>query len=256
MLQKFAAAGPSDAAAFLYTSGSTGRPKGVEIPRGALARQQTVMVANRGLRETDRVVEETILTFDVAGNEIWGCVQARATLVMVDDDTRLLAFESFLPRHKISVLFITPSHLELLNPSACGSSLRMLVLAGEALPSALVDKWSTPQRAVYIEYGPTETNVVTTRLCSKRMRQADSISLPLPGVTLRILDKHMAPTGPEVLGELCVCGQQLAGYLNSPDVTNSKFLHVRGERLYNTGGFCAGGSLTDLSTFADAPITK
>jgi amino acid adenylation domain-containing protein len=237
--RKFAAARPSDAAAFLYTSGSTGRPKGVEIPHGALARQQTVMVANRGLRETDRVVQETILTFDVAGNEIWGCVQARATLVMVDDDTRLLAFESFLLRHKISVLFITPSHLGLMNPSACGSALRMLVLAGEALPSALVDKWSTPQRAVYNEYGPTETNVVTTRLCSKRMRQAGSIGLPLPGVTLRILDKHLQPTGPGVLGELCVGGQQLAtGYLNSPDVTNSKFLHVRGERLYKTGDLC------------------
>jgi amino acid adenylation domain-containing protein len=237
--QKFAAARPSDAAAFLYTSGSTGRPKGVEIPHGALARQQTVMVANRGLRETDRVVQETILTFDVAGNEIWGCVQARATLVMVDDDTRLLAFESFLLRHKISVLFITPSHLGLLNPSACGSSLRMLVLAGEALPSALVDKWSTPQRAVYNEYGPTETNVVTTRLCSKGMRQAGSIGVPLPGVTLRILDKHFQPTGPGVLGELCVGGQQLAtGYLNSPDVTNSKFLDVRGERLYKTGDLC------------------
>ena len=34
-------------------------------------------------------------------------------------------------------------------------------------------------------------------------------------------------------------GQQLAtGYLNSPDVTNSKFLHVRGERLYKTGDLC------------------
>jgi acyl-coenzyme A synthetase/AMP-(fatty) acid ligase len=60
-------------------------------------------------------------------------VHARATLVMVDDNTRLLGFENFILRHQISVLFITPSHLGILNPSACGASLRMLVLAGEAL---------------------------------------------------------------------------------------------------------------------------
>jgi len=233
----FAAARPSDCAAVLYTSGSTGRPKGVEISHGALARQQTVMVTNRGLVASDRVAQETILTFDVAGNEIWGAVKAGATLVMVDDETRLLAFESFLLRQRISVLFITPSHLGLLNPAACGSSLRMLVLAGEALPPALVEKWWTPQRSVYNEYGPTETNVVTTRLCSKGMRDAGSIGLPLPGVTLRILDRHSQAAGIGVVGELCVGGKQLAaGYLNSPDQTNAKFIIMAGgERIYKTG---------------------
>lgn len=234
----FAEASRCDLAAVLYTSGSTGQPKGVEISHGALARQQKVMVENRGLVHTDRVVQETILTFDVAGNEIWGCLHARATLVMVDDDTRLLAFEAFLLRHKISVLFITPSHLSLINPAACGRSLRMLVVAGEALPATLVDKWSSLQRVIYNEYGPTETNVVTTRLCSKNMKNATSIGRPLPGVTLRILDKYLQPTAIGVAGELCVCGEQLAmGYLGSPEVTATKFV-VEGMRMYKTGDLC------------------
>lgn len=97
----------TDRAAVMYTSGSTGTPKGVEILHGALARQQVVMVKNRSMLGKDRVVQETVLTFDVAGNEIWGCLHANATLVMVDDDTRLLGFEGFLLRHKISVI----SHL-------------------------------------------------------------------------------------------------------------------------------------------------
>jgi len=230
---------PHDLAAVLYTSGSTGQPKGVLLPQGALSQQQATMTANRGLCEADRVVQETILTFDVAGNEIWGCIHARATLVMVDDDTRLLAFEPFLRRHKISALFITPSHLGLLNPSATGDHLRMLVLAGEALPPALVDKWSTPRRAVMNEYGPTETNVVTTRLCAKGMASPSSIGRPLPGVKVRILDRHLQPTAVGVCGELVVSGGQLAaGYLKSPETTALKFVEVEGEQVYKTGDLC------------------
>lgn len=62
------------------------------------ARQQAIMTEGRGMRSSDRIAHETILTFDVAGNEIWGTLRANATLVIVDDTTRLLGFEAFLSK--------------------------------------------------------------------------------------------------------------------------------------------------------------
>ena len=41
-------------------------------------------------------------------------------------------------------------------------SLRLILLGGEALPPAIVQKWSRPGRRILNTYGPTETTVVAT----------------------------------------------------------------------------------------------
>ncbi|EKX46221.1 hypothetical protein GUITHDRAFT_70685, partial [Guillardia theta CCMP2712] len=243
---------PEDPAAIIFTSGSTGVPKGVEISQGALLAQNLAMNQSRPLSSSDRIVQQTMLTFDVAGNEIWSSFFFRSTLVIVDDATRLLGFENFLLRNAISVLFITPSHLALLSPPACGKSLKTLVLAGEALPPSLSDRWASQGRALLNEYGPTETNVVTSCKdypCSKFPSSATSIGRPLPGVVALVLDRHMRLSPVGVPGELCIGGDQLASsYWNRPDLTSSKFADCKllGEggagqqsrRVYRTGDLC------------------
>ena len=238
---------PTDTAAILYTSGSTGIPKGVVLSNNAMISQYLSLASATSLIASDRVAQNTTLTFDVAGNEIWGSFLAGATLVVVDESTRLLGFEEFLQRHRVSVLFITPSHLSVLNPAKCGPHLRTLAVAGEAVTQALVTKWASLKRKFINEYGPTEADVVSAYDCpagaDAGARSSVPIGFPVLHATLRILDPSMRPAPVGVPGELCIGGSQLAdGYFKQPQLTASKFCTVsvgrEVERLYRTGDLC------------------
>src|SRR5690606_17976612 len=54
---------PAQLAYVLFTSGSTGRPKGVAVPRGAFANFLRSMAHTPGMREEDRLLSVTTVTF-------------------------------------------------------------------------------------------------------------------------------------------------------------------------------------------------
>jgi amino acid adenylation domain-containing protein len=90
-------------------------------------------------------------------------------------------------------------------------------------------------------YGITETTVhVTFRPLSRQDLETpwrSPIGVPIPDLSVHVLDRHGSPVPVGVPGEICVGGAGLArGYLGRPDLTAERFVpSPQGERLYRSG---------------------
>ncbi len=158
-------------------------------------------------------------------------------------------FSAYNERWPLDVLKIVPSHLSALLDTGEGAAVlprRLLVLGGEALPLALVDRVAALSRgcAVVNHYGPTETTVGTLVLPLRQLRDLRGcasipIGRPLASAEAYVLDERLAPSPVGTVGELYVGGAGLSrGYLGQPDLTAERFVphpFAAGARLYRTG---------------------
>ncbi|RYZ42991.1 MAG: non-ribosomal peptide synthetase, partial [Myxococcaceae bacterium] len=154
------------------------------------------------------------------------------------------ALEATVKQLGATVVTLTPSVLGQVQDGGL-EGIRTLISAGEAVPSALVRKWSEGRRMLN-GYGPTEVTVcasVATSLTPERV----TVGKPLGNVRLYVLDEAQRPVGVGVVGELYVGGAGLArGYLGQPALTAERFLPdgfsgEAGSRLYRTGDLVRWG---------------
>jgi len=103
------------------------------------------------------------------------------------------------------------------------TSLRYLTLAGAPTTRALasrLEEW-LPRARIYVMYGQTEASARLSYLPPGDLeRKSGSVGIPIPGVTLRVVD----PDGREVtrgtVGEIVAEGENvMMGYLDDPDAT-------------------------------------
>ncbi len=98
----------SQLAYIIYTSGSTGEPKGVEVTHGNLLNLIFWHRKAFGITPGDRASHLAGVGFDAAVWEIWPHLTARATLVLVDEQTRTSAdlLCDWLVKERITVAFV------------------------------------------------------------------------------------------------------------------------------------------------------
>ena len=96
--------------------------------------------------------------FDFSVWEIWGALLHGGRLVVVPEAVARSPedFHALLVAEQVSVLSQTPSAVAVLSPEGLESAA--LVVAGEACPAEVVDRWA-PGRVMINAYGPTETTV-------------------------------------------------------------------------------------------------
>jgi len=243
---------PATAAAYvLYTSGSTGRPKGVAVPHRAIVNRLLWMQEEYGLGEGDRVLQKTPLGFDVSLWELFWPGGAGVPLVFAEpgghrDPAYLVRT---LVEERITTVHFVPSllaaFLDAPEVESCAATLRRVVVSGEALPAALVERFfrRLPGVELHNLYGPTEAAVdVSAWPCEADTSAGVPIGRPIANVHLHVLDRRFAPAGVGVAGELVIGGgTALAhGYRGRPALTAERFvpdpLSVEpGRRLYRTG---------------------
>ncbi|WP_156660766.1 non-ribosomal peptide synthetase, partial [Mycobacterium sp. 852002-10029_SCH5224772] len=173
--------------------------------------------------------------------EIFGALLHGGRLVVVPETVARSPedLHALLVAEQVSVLSQTPSAAGGLSPAGLESAT--LVVAGEACPAELVDRWA-PGRVMINAYGPTEATVyaaISTPL------QAGSpgvvpIGSPVPGGASFVLDEWLRPVPPGVVGELYVAGAGVAcGYWRRAGLTASRFVAcpfgAPGARMYRTG---------------------
>jgi natural product biosynthesis luciferase-like monooxygenase protein len=148
-------------------------------------------------------------------------------------------------RHGVTHMQCTPSLLGMLaldeeSLSALGE-LEMLLVGGEALPVALVQRLRATFRGVLRNmYGPTETTIWSTSSIVGDTKDGVTIGRPIANTRVYVVDRALRPCPIGVPGELVIGGEGVVrGYLGRPDLTAERFVRdpfgAEGERLYRTG---------------------
>jgi amino acid adenylation domain-containing protein/FkbH-like protein len=222
----------------IYTSGSTGKPKGVALEhRNAVAFvywAKDVFTSE----ELDGVLASTSICFDLSIFELFVPLCWGGKVILVEN---ALALPSVPAANEVRLINTVPSAIrELLRAKGVPESVRVVNLAGEPLPTALVEKIyaESSVKKVYDLYGPTETTTYST-FTLRQPKMPAIIGRPLTNEQVYILDnqRQLVPTG--VPGELFIGGDGLArGYLDRPELTAERFVphpFIPEARLYRTG---------------------
>ncbi|WP_231974826.1 non-ribosomal peptide synthetase, partial [Mycobacterium sp. E1747] len=233
----------------IYTSGTTGVPKGV----GVMHRSVTELIGSldAGLPVPGVWSHAHSLAFDVSVWEIFAPLLRGGRVVVIDEDTARSPedLHAVVVGEGVSVLTQTPSAIAMLDPA--GLDGVAVVLAGEACPPDVVDRWA-PGRVLVNAYGPTETTMcVAISAPLQAGSGSPSIGSPVAGAALFVLDGWLRPVPEGVVGELYVAGHGVAtGYVGRAGLTGARFVAcpfgAPGLRMYRTGDLACWNRDGDL----------
>jgi amino acid adenylation domain-containing protein len=246
---------PDFPAYVIYTSGSTGRPKGVVVTHANATRLFAATDAWFDFGPDDVWTLFHSYAFDFSVWELWGALLYGGRLVVVPYwvSRSPEAFYELVRDERVTVLNQTPSAFRQLiwAEQSIGPSdlaLRCVAFGGEALELASLAPWyerhAEDRPRLVNMYGITETTVhVTYRPLSRKdveEARGSVIGVPIPDLSLRILDRDLRLQPIGVPGEIHVGGEGLAmGYLGRPELTAERFVPdpfgPPGARLYRSG---------------------
>ncbi len=211
-----------------FTSGSSGHSKGVAVSHRGLSNVLMQQINFFGLHPQSRSLFYLSILFDASVSDIGTALLSGAALFIptkgsVDSIDKL---QHYLLENKISYVDIPPVILGLMDASISYTYLKTIVVGGEVISPATVEKWRNKVRLVVV-YGPTEASICTSMVCCSSIRWTHNfIGMPIDGIRYRI--------GPN--NELFIQGEGLAlGYLDNPVLSASKFIQLEGKRWYRSG---------------------
>lgn len=246
---------PEDLAYIIYTSGSTGKPRGVLLRHRGLVNHGIASIDLYGIQRSDRMLQFSSISFDIAVEEIFPTWFAGATVVLRSEQMSLggADFLRWIKQQRITVLDLPTAYWhELVHELAesqeeLPAGLRLVIVGGEKASASAYASWlkAGGGRVRWVNtYGPTEASVIVSAYepdPSQPFPDNLPIGRPIANVRLYVLDAELQPVPVGAPGELHIGGPGVArGYLNHPELTAAKFIAdpfslEADARLYKTG---------------------
>ena len=218
---------PDDLAAILYTSGTTGRSKGAMLTHRNLASNALALVGAWGFTRGD-VLLHALPVYHVHGlfvavhcallsgaRMLWmPRFDAREVVEAMPTATVMMGVPTFYAR-----LLAEPDF----GRDAC-RNIRLFV-SGSAplLPETFEAFRAQTGQAILERYGMTETGMVASNPLDG-VRAAGTVGLPLPGISVRVVDGDGHSCASGVVGGVEVKGPNVfAGYWRMPEKTREEF---------------------------------
>jgi acyl-CoA synthetase (AMP-forming)/AMP-acid ligase II len=235
---------PTDTAILIYTSGTTGLPKGVQLTHRGFYHMRLCEHLEPAYEWGEADVMLTVMpVFHLVGTGL--SVQAlyngaSVSVLPALDAGKLL---QVLARDRPTICALVPTAIQMVldHPDAKTadfSSLRLVMYAGSAISSALLQRALTEMKCRFMQfYGATESSGAMTLL---RPEQHDvnnearlrSCGTPLPLIEFKIVDSEGREVAEGDTGEFWVRSPTLfGGYWNQPEATAA----VMRDGWYRTG---------------------
>ncbi|CEJ60169.1 hypothetical protein PMG11_08754 [Penicillium brasilianum] len=248
---------PADPSSILYvvfTSGSTGNPKGIEVSHSNFVsglRKQNELYQ---LSQDSRFLHFASYSFDASVHEILFTLIQGGCLCIPSDIDRMQRLSAAMNEMRVTIAQMTPTSSQLIEADQV-PTLQTLVLAGESMSRAVIERWSPYVRLINA-YGPAECAVFSTGYAVDVHRCLETGTVPIGrghGCITWVTDPDnvncLTPLGE--IGELLIEGPNVSsGYLADPEKTAASFIEdpkwltegaplagIKGRRarLYKTG---------------------
>ena len=219
-----------ETAFILYTSGTTGRAKGVRLTvHGMLWVTAASWAPIAGFSASDTFLSPLPLFHSYALNlSVLSVLAAGATAYIMERFSTAEALR-LLKSGEFTFFAGVPTMFHYLLQATRGGdrvtldNLRLCVSAGAIMPATLNREFEEQFGVQLLDgYGITETSTMVIMNWPSGNRVPGSCGIPLPGLTVRIIDANGNDVDANAEGELIVRGPNvMPGYHNRPDETRS-----------------------------------
>jgi malonyl-CoA/methylmalonyl-CoA synthetase len=254
--------GPDELAVILYTSGTTGRSKGAMLSHGNMLSNALTLKAHWGWQRDD-VLIHALPIFHIHGL----FVAVHGALLSGSKMLWLARFEphtvaSLLPRATVFMgvptMYVRLLAEPTLSPEAC-RGMRLFVSGSAPLLIDTFHRWQERTGHTILErYGMSETVMLASNPCaaSSGERRGGTVGLPLPGVSIRVVDAHGRPCARGEAGGIEVKGPNVfLGYWKLPEKTQEEFTVDRWFKTGDVGLFDELGYLRIVGRSKDLIIS-
>ncbi|WP_224981925.1 class I adenylate-forming enzyme family protein [Geomonas agri] len=234
---------PGSLASIIFTSGSSGPPKGVMLSHANVVANTCSIVAFLGLTEADRQMV-VLPFFYVMGKSLLNThIAVGASLVINNTFAYPATVLTQMEEEEVTGFSGVPStYAYLLHRSPLKAyrdrlpALRYCSQAGGHMARQVKEELLRalpPHTKLYVMYGATEASARLSYVEPERLREKiDSIGIPIPGVTMKVVDASGRELSEGETGELVAAGDNImTGYWRDPEGTR----RVLGEHGYRTG---------------------
>ncbi|HXK06335.1 MAG TPA: AMP-binding protein, partial [Verrucomicrobiae bacterium] len=220
-------------AGIIYTSGTTGASKGAVLTHNNFAANAVTLITCWQIAAADRfLLALPLFHVHALGNGLHCWLASGCRMRLLERFEHAAAAAEFLDFHPTLFFGVPTIYVRMLDwpvdtAREIGSSARLFVSGSAALPAHVLEQFRARFGHTILErYGMSETlmNVSNPYVGERR---PGSIGLPLPGVSVRVVEGELLLKGPNVFG----------GYWRREDATRAAF----------DGAWFKTGDLADVS---------